>query len=147
MCSLASFPFFFSLFFVAGSMGCIVDTSLIALGPGTFQERSGNLRKNEGLPANSMPFHFVSWTCVLGNLSSSWASPPMQPSATRYQREANLTWQDEFDGVELDAAAAAEAGEGFMGLEYWWQHEEVSRRKSRVGSEALGWNFKTEIMS
>ena len=43
-----------------------------------------------------------------------------------YVREGNLTWQDEFDGVYLDAAAQEEAGEGVMGLEYWWQHEEVS---------------------
>lgn len=42
-----------------------------------------------------------------------------------YEREGNLTWQDEFDGVELDAASQEEAGEGVMGLEYWWQHEEV----------------------
>ncbi|CAN0203760.1 unnamed protein product, partial [Ectocarpus sp. 4 AP-2014] len=41
-----------------------------------------------------------------------------------YQQEGNLTWQDEFDGIELDAASQEEAGEGAMGLEYWWQHEE-----------------------
>lgn len=51
--------------------------------------------------------------------------PTTQASATWYVQEGNLTWQDEFDGVELDEASAAEAGEGFMGLEYWWQHEEV----------------------
>lgn len=42
-----------------------------------------------------------------------------------YVRDGNLTWQDEFDGVQLDAASQEEAGEGAMGLEYWWQHEEV----------------------
>ncbi|CAM9968486.1 unnamed protein product, partial [Ectocarpus sp. 13 AM-2016] len=41
-----------------------------------------------------------------------------------YQQEGNLTWQDEFDGIELDAASQEAAGEGAMGLEYWWQHEE-----------------------
>lgn len=51
---------------------------------------------------------------------------PFQESATKYEREGNLTWQDEFDGLELDEWAAEEAGEGILGLEYWWQHEEVS---------------------
>eukprot|EP00752_Nemacystus_decipiens_P012339 g10939.t1 len=41
-----------------------------------------------------------------------------------YVREGNLTWQDEFDGVSLDAASQEEAGEGVMGLEYWWEHYE-----------------------
>lgn len=37
----------------------------------------------------------------------------------------NLTWQDEFDGLELDPASKEAAGEGILGLEYWWQHEEA----------------------
>lgn len=47
-----------------------------------------------------------------------------------YVREGNLTWQDEFDGIELDAASQEEAGEGILGLDYWWQHEEVGRFSS-----------------
>lgn len=42
-----------------------------------------------------------------------------QSSATKYLREGNLTWQDEFDGIDYGAS------DGVMGLEYWWQHEEV----------------------
>lgn len=50
-----------------------------------------------------------------------------QSSATKYLREGNLTWQDEFDGIEIDGAS-----DGVMGLEYWWQHEEVLSYSQRI---------------
>lgn len=66
------------------------------------------------------PSHFLPHLHQPLHLLRPTESTNCQSSATKYLREGNLTWQDEFDGIEVYGAS-----DGVMGLEYWWQHEEV----------------------